>query len=118
MTRLDDLPMTSAGQVPKRHALRWLSEVDDTQPDQLTEVIVPKPKGFTGNKLPTPISDLRITGDSTYLEAIAGLIKPVRTLENDETRLDLKLEKIKDRETGKMTENYVLYLSVAERSPV
>lgn len=115
MERLDDLPTTSAGHVPKRHALRWLSEVPATEPNRIVEAFVPKPKGFTGSKFPTPVSELRATGEPDYIEAVAGLVKPVFVLENDVTRLDLKLQEIEDREAGALTGNFALYLSVAER---
>lgn len=36
-------------------------------------------------------------------------------VEDDATRLEINLQRTEDRDTGELTENYALYLSVAER---
>lgn len=55
------------------------------------------------------------TGDAKFIETIAGLLKPILDLENDETRVELNLQRTKIRDTKQYTGNYALYLSVTER---
>jgi hypothetical protein len=42
-------------------------------------------------------------------------MEPIQELEDGKTRVEINLQKTEDRETGALTGNYALYLSVAER---
>jgi len=56
-----------------------------------------------------------VTGDATFIAAVAGLLKPMLAWESSATRLDLKVQQVEDRDTGELTDNYALYLGAAER---
>ncbi|WP_435066083.1 hypothetical protein [Halobaculum sp. EA56] len=56
-----------------------------------------------------------MTGAPGFIETVAGLLKPFQGFENDKTRLELNIQRTKDRDTGELTDNYALYISVAKR---
>jgi len=74
-----------------------------------------KPDEFSGSTFATPVSQVRVTGDATFIAAVAGLLKPMLAWESSATRLDLKVQQVEDRDTGELTDNYALYLGAAER---
>lgn len=115
MSQLDQLSTTDSGHVVKRHALEWLNGVNEASNHELRDSVVPKPNSFSGSKYPTEISDVRITGSAEFVEAAGSLFKPLLEFEGEDTRLELKLQKTENRDTGEMTDNYALYISVAER---
>ena len=115
MTELEELPTTGSGHVRKKHAMDWLDGLDEPDPEDLKEAVIPKPSGFTGSKYPTEISEVRITGAPEFVEAIAGFLKPLKDYEDDRTRVEINLQRTEDRDTGVLTDNYALYLSIAER---
>ena len=77
--------------------------------------MTPKPKGFTGSTFASEVSNVRVTGDAAFVETFAGLLEPLLALEGETTRLELNLQRTADRDSGELTGNYALYLSVAER---
>lgn len=95
--------------------MQWLNEIEEVTKQELRETVVPKPNDFTGSKYATGISDIRITGDSEFVEAAGSLFKSLLGLENEETRLEINLQRTEDQEIGELTDNYALYISVAER---
>ncbi|QSG13721.1 Uncharacterized protein HSEST_0165 [Halapricum desulfuricans] len=99
----------------KKDAMRWLNNLDEPTAHELRNAFVPKPNGFEGSTFPTSISNIRITGDPKFVETVAGLLKPIQRLEGSRTRIEINLQRTEDRETGELTGNYALYLSVAER---
>lgn len=115
MTQLEDLSETDSGHIVKKHAIKWLEGIDEATQQDLTEAVVSKPKGFTGSKYSTEISDIRITGSPEFVEAAGSLFKPLLEFENEETRLEINLQRTENRQTGELTDNYALYLSVADR---
>lgn len=115
MTDLEGLPTTESGHVKKKDAMRWLDGLDEPTAKELKRAVVPKPSGFTGSKYATKVSDIRVTGTPEFIETVAGLLKPLQDLENSDTRLELNLQRTEDRDSGELTDNYALYLSVAER---
>jgi hypothetical protein len=112
---LDELPTTDSGSVRKAQAMQWLSSLSEPTDTELQNAFLPKPAGFSGSTYPTSISNIRITGDPKFVETVAGLLKPIEDLEGGRTRIEINLQKTESRETGEMTGNYALYLSVAER---
>lgn len=114
-TRLESLPTTDSGAVRKAKALEWLRSLDPPSDDELLRSVTPKPKGFTGSTFAADVSTLRVTGDAEFLEAFAGLLEPFLELEGERTRLEVNLQRTGDRDSGELTDNYALYLSVAER---
>lgn len=115
MTRLESLPETDSGHIVKRQAVQWLEEIDEATEDDLKETVISKPKGFTGSKYSTEVSTIRITGAPEFVEAAGSLFKPLLDFENEETRLEVNLQRTENRNTEELTDNYALYLSVAER---
>lgn len=115
MSQLDQLPTTDSGHVVKRHALQWLDDIDEATEQKIRDTVVSKPKDFSGSKYATEISDIRVTGSPEFVEAVGSLFKPLLDFEDDETRLEINLQQTEDRDTGDLTDNYALYLSVAER---
>jgi hypothetical protein len=112
---LNELPTTDSGSVRKEDAMRWLNRLDEPTAAELKRSLIPKPSGFTGSTYPTSISNIRITGDPAFVETVAGLLKPIQDLEGSGTRVEINLQKTEDRDSGELTGNYALYLSVAER---
>lgn len=115
MTKLTSLPTTESGHIAKRHAMKWLDGIEEASADDLKESVVPKPTEFTGSKYPTEISTVRLTGGPEFVEAAGSLLKPLLDFEDDRTRVEINLQQTEDRETGELTDNFALYLSVAER---
>lgn len=115
VSQLEQLPTTESGHVVKRHAIDWLSGLDEASEQEIRESVVEKPNGFTGSKYPTDISDIRVTGSPEFVEAVGSLFKPLLEFEGEDTRLEINLQRTEDRDTGELTDNYALYLSVAER---
>jgi hypothetical protein len=113
---LDALRSTKSGAIRKRNSIEWLQDLDRPTSTELKSSILPKPAGFTGSTFETDISNIRITGDARFVETVAGLLTPLLDLENDETRVEINLQRTKVRDTNQYTGNYALYLSVAERS--
>ncbi|WP_205250450.1 hypothetical protein [Halococcus salsus] len=95
--------------------MKWLHDRELPNSVELKRSVLPKPDGFSGSSFETDISNIRITGDARFIETAAGLLKPLLDLENDETRLEINLQRTKVRDTKQYTGNYALYLSVAER---
>jgi hypothetical protein len=81
----------------------------------MKQAFVTKPTGFSGSTYPTSISNVRLTGDPAFIETVAALLQPIQDLENGRTRVEINLQQTEDRDTGELTDNYALYLSVAER---
>lgn len=115
MSQLEQLPTTESGHIVKRHALKWLDDIDEATEQEIRDAVVPKPEDFSGSKYPTEISGVRVTGSPAFVEAIGSLFKPLSQFEDEETRLEINLQQTEDRDTGELTDNYALYLSVAER---
>lgn len=113
--QLNELPTTSSGAVRKDDAMRWLNSLEEPSERELRNAIVPKPNDFSGSTYATSVSNIRITGDPKFVETIAGLLKPIQEFEDARTRVEINLQQTEDRETGEMTGNYALYLSVANR---
>lgn len=99
----------------KRHALQWLDEIDEATDEEIRDSVVSKPSDFSGSKYATEVSDIRITGSPEFVEAVGSLFKPLLEFEGDETRLEINLQRTENRDTGELTNNYALYISVAER---
>lgn len=115
MSQLEQLSTTDSGHIVKRHALQWLDEIDEATDEEIRDSVVSKPSDFSGSKYATEISDIRITGSPEFVEAAGSLFKPLLEFEGDETRLEINLQRTENRDTGELTNNYALYLSVAER---
>lgn len=113
---LSGLSTTDSGSVRKADAMKWLDGLDKPTDSELKRAFVPKPTGFTGSTYPTSISNVRITGDPAFIETVAALLQPIQDLEDSRTRVEINLQQTEDRETGELTDNYALYLSVAERA--
>jgi hypothetical protein len=96
--------------------MEWLCGLDRPTATELKSSVLPKPAGFAGSTFESDISNIRITGDARFLETVAGLLTPLLDLENDETRVEINLQRTKVRDTNQYTGNYALYLSVTERS--
>jgi len=114
-TELEKLSSTKSGAIRKKDSMKWLHNCERPNPSELKRSILPKPDGFEGSTFETDISNIRVTGDAQFIETIAGLLKPILDLENDETRVELNLQRTKIRDTKQYTGNYALYLSVPER---
>lgn len=115
MSQLEQLSTTDSGHVVKRHAIKWLDDINEATNEEIQRSVVPKPKAFSGSKYATEISDVRVTGSPEFVEAVGSLFKPLLDFEDEETRLEINLQRTEDRDTGELTDNYALYLSVAER---
>jgi hypothetical protein len=115
VTQLEQLPKTDSGHVVKRHATEWLNSLDEATEQEIRESVVAKPSEFSGSKYATEISDIRVTGAPEFVEAVGSLFKPLLQFEGEDTRLEINLQRTEDRDTGELTDNYALYLSVAER---
>lgn len=116
MNELSELPTTDSGHVVKRHSLQWLRGLEKYSDEDLKQAVVSKPPEFSGSTYPTEISTVRITGAPEFVEAAGSLLKPLLDFEDDSTRLEVKLQRTEDRDTGELTENYALYLSIADRA--
>lgn len=117
MTGLESLKKSSAGNISKEDAMRWLNGLSEPSPEKLVDSITPKQYGAKGSTYASPASEIRISGTPEFIETFGGLLRPFLATETGATRLDIKLQQIKDRDTGKITENYSLHLHVVERGP-
>lgn len=112
---LEALPKTDSGSVKKEDAVKWLESLDPPTKTELLDSIVAKPSGHSGSTFATPISNIRLTGGPEFIETWAAVLKPFLEKESVKTRLEVNLQQIENRETGELTNNFALYLSVAER---
>lgn len=115
MSALEELPTTDSGSVRKKDALQWMQSLGDADEDDLLAAVEPKPDDHSGSSFPTPYSGIRVTGTPEFITEVARLLQPLLAWESSATRLELKVQQIEDRESGELTDNYALYLSVAER---
>mgnify|MGYP000203418434 FL=1 len=115
-TRLEQLPTTESGSVKKSDAMEWINGLERPSSAELQQAVVEKPSDFSGSTFPTDISTIRLTGDPQFIETVAGLFSWIVNMEDYSRRVEINLQKTEDRDTGETTENYALYLSVAERS--
>lgn len=113
--RLTELSTTSSGAVQKKDAMRWLNSLDEPSDRELRNAVLPKPSEFSGSTYPTAISNIRVTGDPQFVETIAGLFTAVTDFEDGQTRVEINLQQTEDRDTGELTGNSALHLSVARR---
>lgn len=105
MTELETLKKSSSGNVSKEDAIRWLYNLSDPSPEKLLESITPKRYGSKGSAFASPTSEVRISGTADFIETFAGLLRPFLATEAGRTRLDIKLQQIKDRDTRAITDN-------------
>ncbi|MFP8890626.1 hypothetical protein ACLI4U_12730 [Natrialbaceae archaeon A-CW2] len=115
MTDLEQLPRTKSDYVPKEKAVQWLTERPEPTPEEIVDSVIPKPYGQTGSTFNKQISDVRIKGDAEFVETIAGLLRPFVACESTKTRLEINLQKVKEKDTGEDTEAWSLYLKSVER---
>lgn len=115
-TKLEDLPTTESGSIRKKDVMQWMQDLDEPDETELLQSIVPKPEDHSGSTFPTPISNIRLTGTPEFITQVAKLLQPLLLYESSATRVELKIQQIEDRDSGKLTDNYALYLSVAQRS--
>ena len=115
MTKLDTLKRSSSGNVRKDDTINWLAGLSEPSPEELVQSITPKKYGAKGSTFASPTSEIRISGTAEFVEAFAGLLRPFLATENQTTRLDIKLQRIKDRDSGEITDDYSLHLHVADR---
>lgn len=115
-TSLEQLPTTSSDSIKKADAMEWLDNLERPSPAELRKAVVEKPNDFSGSTFPTDISTVRLTGDPQFIETVAGLFSWIVEMEDYSRRVEINLQKTEDRESGETTDNYALYLSVAERS--
>lgn len=115
-TKLKDLPTTESGSIRKKEAMQWMQNLDEPDETELLQSIVPKPEDHSGSTFPTPISNIRVTGTPEFITQVAKLLQLLLLYESSATRVELKVQQIEDRDSGKLTDNYALYLSVAQRS--
>lgn len=113
--KLEELPTTASGSVRKADSMGWIAGLQETSDDDLLAATVPMPYSHSGSTFAEPISNVRVTGDAAFITAVAGLLKPLLAWESSATRVDLKVQQVKDRDSGELTDNYALYLGAAER---
>jgi len=113
---LDALRSTKSEAIRKRDSMEWLRGLDRPTATEPKSSVLPKPAGVTGSTFETDISNVQVTGDARFVETVAGLLKRLLDLQNDETRVEINLQRTKVRDTNQYTGNYALYLSVAEQS--
>lgn len=129
---LTELPTTESGTVRKQDAMAWfrsltpenyaddsphLSDVADLDPDArgLITSVTAKPDGFEGSTFPAPISTVRLTGTPEFITEAARRFAPLLVFESEVTYLSVKLQRVEDRDTGELTDNWALYLNASER---
>jgi hypothetical protein len=112
---LESLETTKSGAVRKADAMEWLANLDDPTDEELLSAVTIKPNTHSGSTFAEPISTVRLTGDADFIAAAAALLKPLLAFESSATRCELKVQKVEDRDTGELTDNYALYFNVAER---
>lgn len=114
-TELEKLPTTKSGSVKKADAVEWLDALSRPSSAELRRATIEKPSDFSGSTFPTDISTIRLTGDPNFIETVAGLFSWIVDMEDYSRRVEINLKETEDKETGRETGNYALYLSVAER---
>ena len=112
---LDELLTTDSGSIRKSDAMEWMWSLGEPDEDELIGTVIPKPKEHEGSTFAEPISSIRVTGRSAFIEAVAKLLQPLLVWESSATRVALNVKQVQDRETGELTDTYALYVSAAER---
>lgn len=114
-TKLEELDQTKSGSVRKYDAMEWLRQLDKPEPGEIAEAMVERPSWFEGSSFPASHSRVRIEGEPEFIETVAPLFREVLNEQDEETLVSLSLQEIEDRDTGKPTGNYALYLMLEER---
>lgn len=116
MKNLKELPTTDSGHIKKADAKEWMNSLPQYEVEEVIESMKAKPTSHSGSLFPTETSSIRVTGDAEFIKKFAGLIQPIWENDVGGTRVEINLEKAEDSETGEITDNYALYLNVAERA--
>ena len=74
-----------------------------------------QPYDHSGSTYDEPFSQIRITGTADFITAVAKYFTYFLEYESYNTRLSINLKQLENDDTGKFTDNYALYISVAER---
>lgn len=114
-TELERLPTTAHGNIKKADAMAWLADRPRPSNADLRQATLEKPNDFSGSTFATDISKIRVTGNPEFIETIAGLFSWFIDMEDYSRRVEINLQQTKEKESGELTGNYALYLSVAER---
>ena len=89
--------------------INW-NERSTTDP---ADFIEPIPYGYKGSRF--GMTGIRIDGTREFIYSILSNIKSLTRCENADTRIEIQVQEIADRETRIPTGRWVCYLRVAER---
>lgn len=117
MTKLERTKLSKSHNMSKDDAMAWLASLEQPSPEELLDAITAKQYGATGSTYASPTSQIRLSGTPEFIETFAGLLRPLLTAESRTTRLDLRIQRITDRDTKALTDDYALNLHVVERGP-
>ncbi len=115
MTDLEELPTTDSGTIRKDDAMKWLNGLGEPDEDEMHDAIVAKPYEHEGSTYAEPFSQIRLTGTAEFVTEAAKHFQSMIEYEAAFTRLEINLKRVKDQDTGELTDTYALYLSVAKR---
>lgn len=116
MADLETLPTTASGHIKKKDATSWMQSLPDNDVEDVLNAFKSKPTTHSGSLMGTDVSSIRVSGDADFITKFAALMKPMLKFDASDTRLEIKLSQVKDNETGELTDNYALYLNVADRA--
>lgn len=116
MADLETLPTTDSGHIKKKDATSWMHNLPNYDVEDVLDSVKSKPTTHTGALMATDVSSIRVSGDPEFITKFAGLMKPIQNFEASNTRLEIKLSQVEDNDTGELTDNYALYLNVADRA--
>jgi len=74
---LERQPTTKSGSVRKTDAMAWLKRLDEPSDEELIAAVTHKARRVLRSTFATPVSQVRVTGDATFIAAVAGLLKPM-----------------------------------------
>lgn len=116
MTELENLPTTDSGHIKKSDATSWMQSLPDCEVEEVLDAVISKPTAHSGSLMGTDISSIRVSGDPEFITKFAALMKPILEFEASDTRLEINLGQVEDNDTNELTDNYSLYLNVADRA--
>lgn len=115
MTDLESLPTTDSGHIKKDDATSWMESLPDYDVEDVLDSVKSKPTTQSGSLMGTDVSNIRVSGDAEFITRFAALMKPILDFENSDTRVAITLSQVEDNDTGELSDNYSLYLNVADR---
>jgi hypothetical protein len=109
------MPTASTQRKPERLSKHAALDYWRRRPDNVDICRHIRPVPYTHKGSTFTQDGIRVTGTREFIDDMLSVLKPLLSKENGQTRLALNMAEAVDRETGKPTGTWTLYVQVHER---